>query len=95
VTDKRREYTQVCDAVVNWASERSDIRGIAIVGSWASSDARMDFDVDLVILTEKVAYSVGESLAFDGGLATGRNHRSPGVGVDDRAPGRTGEWIGD
>ena len=61
------------------------------MGSWARSEARTDSDVDLVILTtEKVAYSVGESLGFDGGLATGRNHRNPGVGVDDRAPDRTG-----
>ncbi len=63
VTDERRkEYTEVCDAVVNWASDRPDIRGAAVVGSWARSEPRMDSDVDLVILTTKEdAYSASEA----------------------------------
>ena len=65
VTDeRRREYTEVCDAVVGWASERPDIKGVAVVGSWARSEPRMDSDVDLVILTtEKGAYSASEAWA--------------------------------
>ena len=65
VTDeRRREYTEVCDAVVNWVSERPDIRGVAVVGSWARSEPRMDSDVDLVILTtDEGAYLVSEAWA--------------------------------
>ncbi len=65
VTDeRRREYTNVCDAVMNWASERPDIKGVAVVGSWARSEPRMDSDVDLVILTtEQGAYSASEDWA--------------------------------
>ena len=62
--ERRREYTEVCGTVVNWASERPDIRGVAVVGSWARSEPRMDSDVDLVILTtEKGAYSISEAWA--------------------------------
>ena len=65
VTDERqREYTEVCDAVMDWASQRPDIKGVAVVGSWARSEPRMDSDVDLVILTtEKSAYSAGDTWA--------------------------------
>jgi predicted nucleotidyltransferase len=62
VTDERqREYTDVCNAVVTWASQRRDIEGVAVVGSWARSEPRMDSDIDLVILTtQKAAYTVRE-----------------------------------
>ena len=59
--ERRREYTEVCTAVVNWASGRADIEAVAVVGSWARSEQRMDSDIDLVLLTtEKAAYSVSE-----------------------------------
>ncbi len=52
VTDERqREYIEVCGAVVNWARGRPDICGVAVVGSWARAEPRMDSDIDLVILT--------------------------------------------
>jgi hypothetical protein len=35
-----------------WAEEQSDIRGFLLVGSCARGDARLDSDVDLVILTD-------------------------------------------
>jgi hypothetical protein len=62
VTDeKRREYTVVCSAVVEWAGERPDIKGVVVVGSWARSEPSMDSDIDLVILTtEKSAYLVSD-----------------------------------
>jgi hypothetical protein len=63
VTDeRRREYTEICHAVLDWASGRLDIVGVAVVGSWARSEPRMDSDIDLVILTtEKDAYSLNET----------------------------------
>jgi predicted nucleotidyltransferase len=62
VTDeRRREYTEVCNSVEVWASGRPDITGVAVVGSWARSEPRMDSDIDLVILTtEKTAYTLNE-----------------------------------
>lgn len=62
MTDERqREYTEICDSVEEWASRRSDITGVAVVGSWARSEPRMDSDIDLVILTtEKAAYTLNK-----------------------------------
>jgi predicted nucleotidyltransferase len=56
VTDERcTEYAEACDAVVKWASGRPDIQGVAVVGSWARSEPRMDCDIDLAILTTQKA----------------------------------------
>ena len=65
MTDERlREYTEVRNAVVEWAGGQPDIKGVAVVGSWARSEPRMDSDVDLVILTsEKAPYLVSEEWA--------------------------------
>lgn len=41
------------DAFVAWASDRSDVQGIALVGSYARGEARDDSDIDLVILTDQ------------------------------------------
>lgn len=41
------------DAFVNWASTRDDVQGIALVGSYARSEARDDSDIDLVLLTDE------------------------------------------
>jgi predicted nucleotidyltransferase len=60
VTDeRRREYIEVCSAVVEWAGRRPDIEGVAVVGSWARSEANMRSDIDLVILTTEKATYVG------------------------------------
>jgi len=43
--------------VTRWASRRSDIRGLALVGSHASNRARPDSDLDLLLLaTEPKRY---------------------------------------
>lgn len=36
-----------------WATRRSDVRGLALVGSWARGDADQDSDVDLVVLVDE------------------------------------------
>jgi uncharacterized protein len=52
VTGQRKaEYDQICGAVIAWATSRPSIRGVAVVGSWARFEARMDSDIDLVVLT--------------------------------------------
>lgn len=47
-------------AVAAWARSRGDVRGVAVVGSWARGEARRDSDVDLVVLTDAVERYCGE-----------------------------------
>ncbi len=49
------EAGRVIELASKWAAGRSDVCGLALVGSWAGDRARMDSDVDLVLLTEDVA----------------------------------------
>jgi len=67
VSDARvAEIRQVQRAVVAWAEQRSDIEGVAIVGSWARSTARNDSDIDLVVLTQrKDEYIVDDAWVHD------------------------------
>ncbi|WP_018790674.1 nucleotidyltransferase domain-containing protein [Salinispora arenicola] len=55
---RSREVRSVVDTVVEWAAERAEVRGVLVVGSWARGTARMDSDVDVVVLTGNVHYSV-------------------------------------
>jgi uncharacterized protein len=53
----RPEVSAVLSDVARWAQSRSDVLGVALVGSHASGRAREDSDVDLVIVTDTpVAY---------------------------------------
>lgn len=52
VTEGRlNEYVEVKRSVEDWARRQADIVGVAVVGSWARSQARMDSDIDVVVLT--------------------------------------------
>ena len=39
------------EMVTAWAASRSDIVGVALVGSWARDAANLDSDVDFILLT--------------------------------------------
>jgi uncharacterized protein len=39
------------EVVTAWAASRSDIVGVALVGSWARDAANLDSDIDLILLT--------------------------------------------
>ena len=39
------------EVVTTWAASRSDIVGVALVGSWARDTANLDSDIDLILLT--------------------------------------------
>jgi predicted nucleotidyltransferase len=41
------------DSFVAWASNRTDVQAIAVVGSYARGAAKDDSDIDLVILTDQ------------------------------------------
>jgi hypothetical protein len=52
VNDERMgEYVGVRRSVEHWARRQADIVGVALVGSWARSQARTDSDIDFVVLT--------------------------------------------
>jgi predicted nucleotidyltransferase len=53
VTDERiAEVRQLLTRVRDWATQRPDVAAVALVGSWAHDDAKLDSDVDLVLLTD-------------------------------------------
>ena len=58
VTDDRlHEYATVTTLIARWARAQDDVVGAAVVGSWARGAARMDSDIDIVVLTnEKARY---------------------------------------
>jgi uncharacterized protein len=49
---RRREYLRVVGSVAAWATQQPDVVGVAVVGSWARGQARMDSNVDLVVFTD-------------------------------------------
>jgi hypothetical protein len=55
--ERYREVRSVVDMVTGWAAEREDVRGVMVVGSWARGAARMDSDVDIVVLTDNPQYT--------------------------------------
>lgn len=44
----------IFEAVAQWASRQADIAAVALVGSWARGAARVDSDIDLMILTDSL-----------------------------------------
>lgn len=63
---RTREVAQLIVAVRDWADRQPGIEAIAIVGSWAHGDARMDSDLDLVMLcTEPEDYLVDTEWAWE------------------------------
>ena len=53
------EYQRVTAAVAEWAQQQEDVIGVAVVGSWARGSARMDSDVDIVVVTSEVPRYAG------------------------------------
>jgi predicted nucleotidyltransferase len=54
--DRAGEVPQLTERLVSWARERADIRGLALVGSWARGGARPDSDLDVVLLTTSLEH---------------------------------------
>ena len=53
VSEARAEqFASIRGAVRSWASDEDAIVGVALVGSWARGEARMDSDADVVVLAE-------------------------------------------
>ena len=49
---RAHEVENLLAAVGSWAGGRPDLRAVALVGSWVRGTARMDSDVDIVLLTD-------------------------------------------
>jgi predicted nucleotidyltransferase len=47
-----QEYEGIIRSVSTWALNQVDIRGVAVVGSWARGTPSLESDVDLIVLTE-------------------------------------------
>jgi uncharacterized protein len=52
---REHEFRRLIETVGAWARGRSDVPAAAIVGSWARGEARMESDVDVVLLTDDPA----------------------------------------
>jgi Nucleotidyltransferase domain len=56
------QLEQILSPVAAWARSRSDILGLAVVGSWARGTARPGSDIDLILLApEAQAFRYDES----------------------------------
>ncbi len=56
VTEERtNEVRTLLAKLGRWAQGRPDIVAVGLAGSWARGDARMDSDIDVVLLTEEPA----------------------------------------
>lgn len=49
------DFPALVEALRAWATPRDDVRGIAVVGSYARGTARADSDADVVVLTAERA----------------------------------------
>jgi uncharacterized protein len=56
--ERLRQVDGVLEATRRWAVAQSDMRALALVGSWARNEARMSSDIDLVLLTENVQHYI-------------------------------------
>jgi uncharacterized protein len=53
VTEDDARIVEILSPVAAWARSRSDILGLALVGSWARGTARDDSDIDLLVLVSE------------------------------------------
>lgn len=49
--DRRSQFQRLGNAIRTWAAACDDVVAIALVGSWVHDAARMDSDIDVVVVT--------------------------------------------
>ena len=59
------EFEKLRHTIVSWAEREPAIIAVAIVGSWARGEPRMDSDADVVVLTEDPRFVADESWIVD------------------------------
>jgi predicted nucleotidyltransferase len=58
--DRAREVRELTERITAWARERPDVRGAALVGSWAGGEPGPDSDLDVLLITDAPdAYTTG------------------------------------
>jgi predicted nucleotidyltransferase len=69
VTEERADEVRTLLATLRgWAQGRPDVVAVGLAGSWARGDARMDSDVDVVLLTEdRAPYLEDEAWVYEMG----------------------------
>ena len=73
---------QLRSLLARWALRQDDIVAAAVVGSWARRSARMDSDLDVVVLTTHP----GQYVADDGSIAVGVRQDASVVRTQEWAP---------
>ncbi|OIK25125.1 hypothetical protein VT52_024430 [Streptomyces malaysiense] len=81
--ERLREVQGFLDRLTKWAATREDIVGLLLVGSYARGAARVDSDVDVVLLTTDPAPYLADAAAPWAG-------RAGGLGLGDLV--RTRAW---
>jgi len=67
------QLEQILAPISAWARARSDIHGLALVGSWARGSARRNSDIDLMLLApEPQTFRCDEHWLSEIGWASGR-----------------------
>lgn len=54
--ERVEEFNWLREAVHEWAASEDTVVAVALVGSWARGEARMDSDADVVVLTANDSY---------------------------------------
>jgi GrpB-like predicted nucleotidyltransferase (UPF0157 family)/predicted nucleotidyltransferase len=49
---RQDEVEAVAQQLAKWASVRADVRALAMIGSWARGEGRLDSDLDILLLTD-------------------------------------------
>jgi uncharacterized protein len=66
VTEERaNEVTSVLERLTRWARQRTDVRALALVGSWAHGSPHSGSDVDVVLLTNAPRTYIENDLWLD------------------------------
>lgn len=58
---RKRDVGVLRDRLVVWAERAPTVRGVAMVGSWARGEPRMDSDVDLIVVTVDPSPFLGDA----------------------------------
>jgi predicted nucleotidyltransferase len=77
--DRVAEVEAVIERLVEFVAARGEVRGLVLVGSWARRTARMDSDIDVVVLAAEPAALSAEVWLdlFDGGRVVRRRQWGP------------------
>ncbi|WP_169064330.1 nucleotidyltransferase domain-containing protein [Geodermatophilus dictyosporus] len=77
--EREDEVGSVLRYLTSWPRRRSDVRALAIVGSWARGTPRQDSDVDVLLLTDSPGHHTTTTAGCPSEAASAWSGRGPGV----------------